>query len=185
MIAIMKKVMLLAYLLFNAHSASAACDAKALQFTVASNKSEPVDLCKYHGKVLLVVNTASECGFTGQYKGLEALNKKYKSKGLEVLGFPSNDFMGQEPGSNEDIAKFCQLNYGVSFDLFAKSHVKGDEINPFYKYLTTQSPHPGSVSWNFNKFLINRSGQVIARFGSNTKPDDKDLVNAIKTAIEK
>ncbi len=169
-------------LVFNSN-AQASCDAKALQFKLVNNQSESVDMCKYHGKVLLVVNTASECGFTKQYKGLEALNKKYKAAGLEVLGFPSNDFMGQEPGSDKDIAEFCKLNYGVTFDLFAKSSVKGKEINPFFKYLTTQSAHKGDVSWNFNKFLISRKGEVIARFGSRVDPESEELLKAIKAAL--
>lgn len=181
----MKNILILFALVCGLQARAADCDAKALQFKMTSNKSEPVDMCKYHGKVLLVVNTASQCGFTGQYKGLEALNKTYKAKGLEVLGFPANDFMGQEPGTDQDIAKFCQLNYGVTFDLFAKTHVKGDKMNPLYRYLTTESPFKGNITWNFNKFLIGRDGQVVARFGSNVEPGDKKLVKAVEVELSK
>ena len=147
-----------------------------------------VKMEKYKGKTLLIVNTASKCGFTGQYDGLQKLYDTYKDKGFVVLGFPSNDFMKQEPGSNEEIASFCKLNYGVTFPMFAKISVKGDEQHPLYAYLTSEESHPefgGKISWNFNKFLISQDGKVINRFGSRTKPNDKELLQAIEGTIEK
>ena len=149
---------------------------------------QPVRLDAYRGKTLLIVNTASKCGFTGQYDGLQKLYETYGDRGLVVLGFPSNDFMGQEPGSNEEIASFCQLNYGVTFPMFAKISVKGDEQHPLYTYLTSDQTNPqfaGGISWNFNKFLIDREGSIVGRFGSRTKPDDPELVNAIEEALSR
>lgn len=143
---------------------------------------KPVKLSEYRGKVLIIVNTASKCGFTGQYEGLEALYKKYKDKGLVVLGFPSNDFLKQEPGNNSEIQSFCTLNYGVTFPMFAKIAVKGSEQHPLYAYLTSSRTNPetaGKVSWNFNKFIISRDGKLSARFGSRTKPNDEKLLKAI------
>ena len=142
---------------------------------------------QYRGKALLIVNTASRCGFTSQYDGLQKLYDTYGDQGLVVLGFPSNDFMKQEPGSNDDIAAFCTLNYGVSFPMFAKISVKGDRQHPLYGFLTSKKINPefgGKISWNFNKFLISKDGQVINRFGSRTKLNDKKLVNAIEGALK-
>jgi len=135
----------------------------------------------YRGQVLLVVNTASKCGFTPQYEGLEALHARYKGKGFAVLGFPSNDFMGQEPGSEKDIKDFCTLTYGVKFPMFEKVHVTGNDATPFYKALKTATGEaPG---WNFHKYLIDRSGNVVARFGSRTKPDDAAFVARLEALI--
>ena len=147
-----------------------------------------IKLDEYKGKTLLIVNTASKCGFTGQYDGLQKLYETYKDDGLVVLGFPSNDFMKQEPGSNEEIQSFCRLNYGVTFPMFAKVSVKGKGQHPLYAFLTskqTNPEHSGKISWNFNKFLVSPEGQVIDRFGSRTKPDDKKLVSAVKAALGK
>jgi glutathione peroxidase len=143
---------------------------------------DPVNLAqRYHGRVLLVVNTASKCGFTPQYEGLEALQKSYSARGLSVLGFPSNDFKGQEPGDEKDIQEFCTLTYGVKFPMFEKVHVVGDQATPLYKGLTAATGvAPG---WNFHKYLIGRDGTVIAQFPSRVKPDDKDLVAAIERAL--
>ncbi|WP_428695945.1 glutathione peroxidase [Stenotrophomonas chelatiphaga] len=136
---------------------------------------------RYHGRVLLVVNTASKCGFTPQYEGLEALQKSYSARGLSVLGFPSNDFKGQEPGDEKDIQEFCTLTYGVKFPMFEKVHVVGDQATPLYKGLTAATGvAPG---WNFHKYLIGRDGAVIAQFPSRVKPDDKELVAAIERAL--
>lgn len=146
---------------------------------------ETVTLDAYKGKVLLIVNTASKCGFTGQYDGLEKLYKEYEPQGLVVLGFPSNNFLRQEPGTNEDIATFCKLNYGVTFPLFAKINVKGKEQHPLYKLLTSDPEHGKKISWNFNKYLVGTDGQILAYFGSKTKPDDKQLVEAIEAALKK
>ena len=128
----------------------------------------------YGGQVLLVVNTASKCGFTPQYEGLEAMHAKYKGQGFAVLGFPSNDFMGQEPGTEAEIKSFCTLTYGVTFPMFAKISVKGKTIHPLYAFLTDEKLHPGSggaISWNFNKFLIGRDGRVIRRYAPQDKPE--------------
>lgn len=147
---------------------------------------ETVKLDVYKGQTLLIVNTASKCGFTGQYDGLQKLYETYKDQGLVVLGFPSNDFMKQEPGSNEEIASFCKLNYGVTFPMFAKISVKGDGQHPLYAYLTspeTNPEHSGKISWNFNKFLISADGEVVNRFGSRTAPDDQKLIKAIKEEL--
>lgn len=135
----------------------------------------------YAGKVLLVVNTASKCGFTPQYEGLEAMHAKYSDRGFAVLGFPSNDFMGQEPGSEQEIAEFCTLTYGVKFPMFEKVQVRGAGATPFYKALAKATGDaPG---WNFHKYLIDRQGKVVASFGSKTKPDDSKLVEAVEKAL--
>jgi len=144
--------------------------------------TEKVNLAKeYAGDVLLVVNTASKCGFTSQYEGLEALHGKYSGRGFAVLGFPSNDFMGQEPGTEKEIKKFCALTYGVEFPMFEKVHVKGSDATPFYRALEASSgDEPG---WNFHKYLIDRQGKVVGSFGSKTKPGDAKLVAAIEKAL--
>src|ERR1051326_2206605 len=137
----------------------------------------------YQGKVLLVVNVASQCGLTPQYKALEAIHRKYKEKGFTVLGFPCNDFGSQEPGTAEEIKKFCSEKYEVSFPLFAKLHVKGAEQHPLYAALTGKdSPFPGDIKWNFGKFLIGKDGKILKRFDSAVKPDSSELVKAIETA---
>jgi glutathione peroxidase len=135
----------------------------------------------YAGQVLLVVNTASKCGFTPQYEGLEAMHAKYAPRGFAVLGFPSNDFLGQEPGTEEDIQEFCTLTYGVKFPMFQKVSVKGDDVTPIYRDLAAATGEaPG---WNFHKYLIDRNGNVVASFGSRTKPDDPELVAAIEKLL--
>jgi glutathione peroxidase len=143
-------------------------------------------LAAYRGKVLLIVNTASKCGFTGQYEGLQALYEKYQAQGLLVLGFPSNDFLRQEPGTNEEIQSFCKLNYGVTFPMFAKISVKGKDQHPLYQNLTHPETNPkfsGTISWNFNKFLIDRNGSIAARFGSRVKAQDPKLITALEAAL--
>jgi glutathione peroxidase len=135
----------------------------------------------YGGKVLLIVNTASKCGFTPQYEALEAMHAKYEARGFAVLGFPSNDFMGQEPGSEKQIQDFCKLTYGVKFPMFEKVHVKGNEVTPLFaelKAATGKAP-----AWNFHKYLIDRSGRVVASFGSRTKPDDPALVAKVEELL--
>lgn len=135
----------------------------------------------YGGRVLLVVNTASKCGFTPQYEGLEALHAKYGERGFAVLGFPSNDFMGQEPGSEEEIQEFCTLTYGVKFPMFEKVQVRGSGATPLYRDLAAATgEQPG---WNFHKYLIDRSGKVVASFGSRTKPEDPKLVAEIERLL--
>lgn len=144
---------------------------------------EPVNLCtQFEGKVLLVVNTASKCGFTPQYEALEALNQKYAPKGFAVVGFPSNDFMGQEPGTEAEIKEFCALTYGVKFPMFEKVHVKGDDANPFYVELAKQAGGE-SPGWNFHKYLLDRNGAVVKSYGSRTKPDDAALVAEIEKLL--
>lgn len=140
----------------------------------------PQNLCQYTGKVTLVVNTASYCGFTSQYEGLEKLYADYKDKGLVILGFPSNDF-SQEPGNNKEIADFCYNTYGVKFPMFAKSSVKGKEANPLFAALVKAGAK--APSWNFNKYLIDREGKLVASYGSMTKPDDKGFVGALEKAL--
>lgn len=143
----------------------------------------PVQLDKtYAGKVLLVVNTASKCGYTPQYEGLEAMHQKYSAQGFAVLGFPSNDFRGQEPGSEQQIQEFCTLTYGVKFPMFEKVHVVGAEATPLYKALANETGvAPG---WNFHKYLIGRDGRVLAQFPSKVKPDDPQLVQAVENALK-
>jgi glutathione peroxidase len=153
-------------------------------FSATTIDGKPRKLADYKGKVLLVVNTASKCGFTPQYKGLEALYKKYKDKGLVVLGFPSNQFGAQEPGPESEIAEFCEMNYGVTFPLFSKIDVNGDAAHPLYKYLTsTKKGLLGSeaIKWNFTKFLVDKDGNVVERYAPTTKPEDleKDVEAAL------
>lgn len=141
----------------------------------------PQNLCQYSGQVLLVVNTASYCGFTAQYEGLEALYAKYRPRGLTVLGFPSNDFGNQEPGDSKQIADFCFNTYGVKFPMFAKSVVSGAGANPLYTELARQTNSP--PRWNFHKYLIDRGGRVVAAYGSRTRPDDARLVGDIERLL--
>jgi glutathione peroxidase len=162
--------------------------AKPLSFTMKSLGGEDVDLSKYQGKVVLIVNVASKCGLTPQYKQLQALHDKYAEDGLAVLGFPCNQFLWQEPGTAEEIEQFCQVNYGVTFDMFAKVKVKGDEACDLYKTLTaldTKPVGPGKISWNFEKFVIGRDGEVVARFSPRTKPDDPDVLQVIEAELAK
>ncbi len=161
--------------------ATAACsELLDRQFRPLAGK-EPQSLCAYQGKVLLIVNTASKCGFTPQYEGLEDLHAKLQERGFAVLGFPSNDFLGQEPGTEDDIREFCTLTYGVKFPMFQKTQVKGDDADPFYKRLAQRTgTAPG---WNFHKYLIDRKGEVVASFGSRTKPDDGELMAKIEALL--
>ncbi len=146
---------------------------------------QPTSLAEYKGKVLLIVNVASKCGNTPQYAGLEALYQEKKDDGLVVLGFPCNDFGNQEPGTAEEIQQFCSMNYGVTFPLFEKLHVKGEHQHPLYALLSgPESPFPGDVGWNFGKFLIDREGHIIARFKPGTKPDTEELRGAVLNALE-
>ena len=160
----------------------------ALAFEMETLDGKKVDLNSYAGKVILVVNVASECGLTDQDEGLQALHEKYKDKGLVVLGFPCNQFGSQEPGSAAEIKSFCTKNYGVTFDMFAKIDVNGDKAAPFFKHLTALETKPkgsGKVSWNFEKFLIGRDGSVVGRFAPTTAPDGDELVKQIESALGK
>ncbi len=156
---------------------------KLYQFKVKKINGEEVPLADFKGKTLLIVNTASKCGFTPQYGDLESLYKTYKEKGLVVLGFPANNFGWQEPGSNEEIKQFCDLRFKISFPLFEKIDVKGKNIHPLYKYLTEESPFKGGIQWNFCKFLVNGRGEVVARFGSTVKPSDKAFTDKVEAAL--
>jgi glutathione peroxidase len=142
---------------------------------------KPESLCQYRGKVVLIVNTASYCGYTHQYEGLEALYRKYQSRGLVVVGFPSNDFGGQEPGTNTEIAEFCRLTYGVQFPMYEKSSVTSIKTNPLYAELLTRTGQ--SPKWNFHKYLIDRDGRQIATFGSRVEPNDADLLSAVERML--
>jgi glutathione peroxidase len=149
-------------------------------FTAQDIAGKDVDLSQYQGKVLLIVNTASKCGFTPQYKGLQALFEKYRERGLEVLGFPCNQFGHQEPGDEAAISEFCELNFGVDFPLFGKIDVNGDEAHPLYRHLKEEAPGllgSKAVKWNFTKFLVNRDGQVVKRYAPTDKPESlaKDI----------
>jgi len=150
--------------------------------TTIDGKEKP--LAEYAGKVLLIVNVASRCGFTPQYTGLEQLYRQYHAQGLEVLAFPSNDYGGQEPGTNEEIVQFCSTKYDVTFPLFDKVHAKGGQQHPLYARLTTVDA-AGDVSWNFEKFLVNKQGEVVARFKSAVKPDAPELISAIERELGK
>jgi glutathione peroxidase len=152
-------------------------------FNVRTIDGREQSLAAYRGQVLLVVNTASRCGFTPQYEGLEALHREYRGRGFQVLGFPANDFMGQEPGTNAEIQAFCSAYFQVTFPLFEKISVKGRQIAPVYAWLTKESEFPGAIRWNFNKFLVGPDGSVIARFGSTTKPDSDKLRDAIEKLL--
>lgn len=153
--------------------AIAAADPQNLySFAVKDAKNAEVKLSDYKGKVVLVVNVASKCGNTPQYEGLQKLYSENSDKGFVILGFPSNQFMGQEPGSNEEIQKFCKLSYGVTFPVFAKVDVNGNDAIPLYKWLTADKKYSGRITWNFNKFLIDRNGNIVNRFGATEKPDE-------------
>lgn len=150
-------------------------------FTVKNAGGEDVSLGDFTGKALLIVNTASKCGMTPQYEGLEKLNKDLAADGLQVIGFPSNQFGEQEPGSNEDIQEFCQINYGVTFPVMAKIDVNGESAHPLYSYLTTE--HGGPIAWNFTKFLVDQNGEVVERFEPGVQPES--IEPAIRTLLEK
>ena len=155
-------------------------------FKVKTIDGKETSLAAYKGKALLIVNTASQCGYTPQYAGLEELYAKFKDKGLVVLAFPSNDFGGQEPGSNEEIKKFCELRYKTTFPLFAKIDVKGEAADPLYKYLTgLPGKQGGQVTWNFNKFLVAPDGTVVEHFDSKVKPDSAVLTEKIQQVLSK
>jgi glutathione peroxidase len=154
-------------------------------FSVKTISDENISLDKYKNKVLLIVNVASKCGFTSQYEGLEKLFDELKDKDFMILGFPSNQFGAQEPGTNKEIAEFCRLTYGVNFDMFAKIDVNGDDENPLYTYLKDESPGifgTKNIKWNFTKFLVDTNGKIVDRYGSTTKPEEikEDIVKLLK-----
>jgi glutathione peroxidase len=161
--------------------------ASVYDFTLKNIDGKETSLGQYKGKVLLLVNVASKCGLTPQYEGLQSLYTKYKDRGLVILGFPANNFMGQEPGTDEEIKSFCTLKYNVTFPMFSKISVKGSDIHPLYKFLTDKGTNPdfgGDIKWNFNKFLVDRNGEIIARFEPQVKPDDDRVIQAVEKALQ-
>jgi glutathione peroxidase len=156
------------------------------EFSIKTIDGKPKTLADYEGKVLLIVNVASKCGFTKQYEGLEKLHEKYGPKGLAVLGFPANEFGSQEPGSDEQIQTFCTTQYGVKFDMLSKVKVKGPGIDPLFAYLTNLETNPkfgGDIKWNFTKFTVGRTGEIIGRFEPKVEPTSAELENAIQAAL--
>ncbi len=154
-------------------------------FKLTGIEGDKLDLASYEGRALLIVNTASECGYTPQYSGLQKLYEEYKEEGFTIIGFPANNFGGQEPGSDHDILQFCEVNYGVTFPLASKVSVKGDDIHPLFAYLTTteNKSFKGDIKWNFEKFLIDKNGNLVERFRSNVKPESEQLKSAIKELL--
>jgi glutathione peroxidase len=157
---------------------------KLYSFTMKDIDGKEQKLSGYQGKVLLIVNTASQCGNTPQYKGLEELYKARKAEGLEILGFPANNFGAQEPGSDAQIKEFCSTHYGVSFPMFSKISVKGDDTHPLYRYLTEETEFKGEIGWNFAKFLVNRQGRVVARFSPGTKVEAGEVQEALLAVLK-
>jgi glutathione peroxidase len=177
-----------AFALFAALAAAGALAAESTvnvhDLTLKRIDGTPQPLSEYDGKVLLLVNVASRCGLTPQYEGLEALQRRYEKRGFAVLGFPANDFAGQEPGSNDQIATFCRSTYGVSFPMFEKISVVGDAMHPLYERITgAPAPIGGPVEWNFQKYLVSRRGEVVARFAPRTPPDDPALVTRLESLL--
>jgi glutathione peroxidase len=152
-----------------------------LDHKFANLMDEPVSLCQFSGKVLLIVNTASECGYTPQYESLEKLYRRYRDKGFAVLGFPANDFGGQEPGSNQEIAQFCRVNYGITFPVFAKTTVVGANANPLFRTLAAKTGKP--PRWNFHKYLLDKAGAPIAAFESAVEPEDRRITAQIEKLL--
>jgi len=161
-------------------AAESSCPA-IIDHKFANLMDEPVSLCQFTGKVLLIVNTASECGYTPQYDGLEKLYRRYREKGFVVLGFPANDFGAQEPGSNQEIAQFCRVNYGITFPVFAKTAVVGKNANPLFRELAAMTGQP--PRWNFHKYLLNRTGQPVAAFESAIEPEDRRITSEIEKLL--
>ncbi len=160
--------------------------ASIYDFTMKDIDGNDVSLATFRGKVVMIVNVASRCGFTEQYAGLQKLYEKYCDRGFVILGFPANNFLWQEPGSDSEIKQFCSLKYGVTFPMFSKISVKGSDQHPLYRHLTDEGANPalgGKITWNFNKFLVDRSGRVVARFGSRTEPEDASVIEAVEKAL--
>lgn len=157
--------------------------ASLYDFTMDDIDGKPVNLGQYRGKVLLLVNTASFCGNTPQYSDLQTMYEQYNERGFEILAFPANNFGQQEPGTNQEIKSFCFTKYSLTFPLFSKISVKGSDKHPLYQYLTEQSPFPGEVEWNFQKYLVDRSGNIVGRFHHRTKPLAPEIVNEVERAL--
>jgi glutathione peroxidase len=168
-------------------AASMSAASSVYDFTLNSITGQPVALAQYKGKVGMLVNVASRCGFTPQYKGLESLYKKYESQGFVILGFPANNFMNQEPGTNAEIQSFCSRTYSVTFPMFAKISVKGGDQAPLYQFLTDKKTDPensGDIGWNFTKFLVDRNGKIVARFDTKVDPESPEVSRAIEAALK-
>lgn len=180
----MKTILTLLILLLMSSTYSERTD-NVYQYELNSIDGEKISLEAFRGDVLLMVNTASECGFTRQYAGLQEIFEKYEEKGFKVLGFPANNFGGQEPGSDEEIAVFCEVNFGVSFPLFSRISVKGDDQHPLFEMLTNvdNQDFTGEIGWNFEKFLIDREGNLVRRFRSNVEPGSEELTGAIEALL--
>lgn len=161
----------------------AAADVSIYTFNVEDINGEMRSLSEFRGQPILIVNTASQCGFTPQYAGLEELYERYRDQGLHILAFPSNDFGGQEPGSNAEIREFCNMRFHITFDLFSKIKVTRPGIHPLFEYLTTVKGFEGPVKWNFNKFLIGKNGELVARFDSPVEPLSDTLVDSVEAAL--
>lgn len=188
-IAVIGLLTVLAYrygMIFNPTPSEPVSAGSIYDFSLKDIDGNEVKLEKFKGNVLLIVNTASRCGYTPQYEALQAVYERFKDKGFYVLGFPANNFMGQEPGSDKEIKEFCTLRYNVTFPMFSKISVTGSDQHPLYRFLTNKKTNPefsGDITWNFNKFLISRDGKIIGRFGSKDKPDDPVVISAIENAL--
>jgi glutathione peroxidase len=184
---IFMRKLILSLMLFLAAGGMTAANATSIyDFTMNSIDGQPVSLKSYSGKVVLLVNVASKCGFTPQYAGLEALYEKYKDRGLVIIGIPANNFAQQEPGTNEEIKTFCSRKYNVTFPMMAKVSVLGDDKTPLYQFLTNRSTDPkfgGDIKWNFTKFLFDRNGNLVARFEPPVKPDSEEVQTTIESAL--
>ena len=168
-------------------SASAFAASSVHEFTMDAINGTPMPLSTFKGKVMLVVNVASQCGYTYQYEALQALYVKYKDRGLVLAGFPANNFGGQEPGSNAEIGAFCKSKFGVTFPMFSKISVKGPDKAPLYKFLTDQAASPktgGEIQWNFTKFLVDKNGTVLQRFEPAVEPDSREVIAAVEAALK-
>src|ERR1700681_995464 len=169
-------------------AAAASAASSVHEFTLDALNGTPAPLANFKGKVLLVVNVASQCGYTYQYEGLQALYAKYKDQGFVIAGFPANNFGGQEPGSNAEIGAFCKSKFGVTFPMYSKISVAGKDKAPLYQFLTDKAANPktgGEIQWNFTKFLVDRDGKVIARFEPAVEPQSREVVSAVEAALKK
>lgn len=180
----MNKILYIGVVLMGLFSFGSSANESVLGFSFdALMSKKSINLSDYKGKVVMIVNTASKCGLTGQYDGLEKIYKKYQEKGLIIIGVPSNDFGKQEPGTAEEIAKFCKLNYGVSFPMAAKYSVKGDDAHPFYKFAREKLGFGTAPKWNFHKYIIDKNGDLVDYFNSTTKPTSARLIKRIESLL--
>ncbi len=173
--------------IFNPSPSEPPAEGSIYDFRVKDIDGKDVKLDSYKGKVLMIVNVASKCGYTPQYEGLQALYGKFKDRGFVVLGFPANNFMGQEPGTDAEIKEFCSTRYNVTFPMFSKISVKGEDQHPLYTFLTHEKTNPnfaGEISWNFNKFLIDRNGSIVGRFGTKVAPEDPSVTAAVEKYLD-